>query len=257
MNNNKLTKVYTDDANLRQNAPGLKDYRCIALQRTLVSEHLTKAHKLINVQRWFPEQFKLSKPVEMAVLGATKVSELKALLAEIYVVPLEHIRIDKPFAWKLHDKENLPTLDWQGSKLKPESTLGGLPWRILDGDFIVFKDNREKERVIVTQTSEAGRIVPVRQAERALRMYTPEEQAIREVEEKKKEEDAKKADEVARNDAIKRAAEGKAAATGGGSPPSATATTTATATVPATATPTATSTATASVSVSNPAPGSV
>ena len=123
-------------------------------------EVLTADHLLVYVRRWQPVEFKLgpqqevralcfvflnslSSSVQMAFLKRTSIKELKEALSRLSSVPAEHIRVCKPWAWKLNDVrsaghmcdahhaqsllssplsspvqlENIPQLDWHEPNL--------------------------------------------------------------------------------------------------------------------------------------------
>eukprot|EP00455_Lapot_gusevi_P008301 TRINITY_DN13606_c0_g1_i2.p1 TRINITY_DN13606_c0_g1~~TRINITY_DN13606_c0_g1_i2.p1 ORF type:complete len:372 (-),score=184.15 TRINITY_DN13606_c0_g1_i2:67-1119(-) len=204
----RLTKVYLDTQTLKQNALGLKDFKEIVLQRTKVAESITADHLLLPVRQWFPVEYKLGPVEEMAFLKSTTIGELKATFASIYSIPVEDVRVCKPFAYQLKDLDNMPKLDWFGVKTTDASTLGGAPWRTRSGDYILFKDNRQPERVIeeAVPVGAVGWQPPV---ERALKIYSLEEQMIREAERLSLEEEQKKNEEAARQEAIIRVEEAK------------------------------------------------
>ena len=99
----RLTKVYLDGCTLRQNCgPAARDFKEIVLQRTPVAEHLTAEHILLDVRRWRPTAQTLSAGVEMAVARTATLGTLRAALADAHgIVPAEHARVCKPFAYQL------------------------------------------------------------------------------------------------------------------------------------------------------------
>lgn len=189
----KVRSLFVHGKTLKQNLPGLRDYKEIVVQRTLEPEVLTDQHVLVNLQRWHPKDFKADPTVEKAFLGATTMAELRILLGEAFSIPSEHVRACKPHMWKLKDKDNYPTLDWDDPRLLLTDTLAGPPWRTKHGDTLVFKDNREAERSIAKEKALNMPSGPVyRHVEAGIKIYTPQEQARRAEDLKKKQEEMAK-----------------------------------------------------------------
>jgi len=193
--NDRMEKVWASNQLVKKNAPGVRDFKDIVIQPTIVEEELTDKHILINIRQWFPDQYRLGKALEFALLSTMTIEGLKIFLCPVMSIPPEDIRVVKPRAFQIKEIEAIPHLDWFGADLLPETVIGGKPWQLRDGDTILFKDNRVKEKrreIRAIATNPGHRVV-----EHSIKIYTMEEQLERErkeqeEEKKKKEEDEKK-----------------------------------------------------------------
>merc|ERR1712039_1031996 len=128
-------------------------------------------------------------------------------LSKISGIPLEHIRVVHPRAYLLKNVANRRKVciqDWENEKCTEQSTLTGKQWKCKSGEFILYKDNRENERLTKEDFATASIVSFLPRREEALVFYSPEQQIQREKEEKLKKEKAKKEQEQAQKDAIER-----------------------------------------------------
>jgi len=101
----------------------------------------------------------------MAFERSLKVDDLKNLLSPLCGAPADDIRVVKARPFQLKKLQSIPDLDWFGFDLGPQSTIGGQPWNVKDGDYILYKDSRKKE----VHRSTAGRISAVAAADGELK----------------------------------------------------------------------------------------
>jgi len=208
---NRLIKVYNDSLTLKQNLKrSIKDFTQICCQQTeKENERFTADKILLYAARWYPERMDFGPQIEFAFDKKLKIkSSLREELAALSGIPLQHLRVEHPRAYLLKNVANrrkVCILDWENEKCSAQSTLVGKQWKCKSGEFILYKDNREKERLtkedFETGTSIAS-LLPRR--EEALIFYSPAQQIQREKEQKLKKELAQKEQEQAQKDAIER-----------------------------------------------------
>jgi len=212
---NRLIKVYNDSMTLKQNLKrSIKDFTQICCQETAKeNEQFTADKILLYAARWFPQRMDFGNQIEYAFDKKLKIkSTLKEELSKISGIPLEHIRVEHPRAYLLKNVENrrkVCILDWENEKCTDQSTLTGKQWKCKSGEFILYKDNREKEKLTKEDFETASIVSLVPRREEALVFYTPQQQIEREKEEKLKKEKAKKEQEQAQKDAIERMKQSK------------------------------------------------
>merc|ERR1712176_927047 len=207
---NRLIKVYLDSKTLKQNLKrSIKDYTQICCQKTAKeNEEFTEDKILLYVARWYPERMDFGQIVEYAFNKKTKIkSELREELSKFSGIPFENIRCEHPRAYLLKNPENrrkICILNWENTDCGDNTTLISKQWKCKSGEFILYKDNTEKERLTKEdfETASITSILPRR--EEALVFYTPQQQIQREKEQKLKEEQRKKEQEQAQKDAIQR-----------------------------------------------------
>ena len=209
-NNNRLTRTYSDNKTLGKNAgSSLKDYKGLCIQKCATENELFDNNSLLlNVARWYPEKLMYSRPIEMSFRKHMKIkTELKNFLSDYSGIKFENLRCEnpRPYLLKAGDIEKICILDWDNTKCDSNSTLSSQPWKCKSGDFILFKNNNEKElfgsKDFENANQFSGRF---QQAEVPLVILTPEEQILKEEEEKRKRELQKQQDEKNRQDAQNR-----------------------------------------------------
>lgn len=214
--NGRLTRALTSGKTLKDNVKAIRDGKALVVQRTLMPEKITDTTLLINLRWWHPIEQRLGSTQEVAFCQTMKVqTDLKQKLSEASRIPVEHIRICRPFVWKLKDLENMPGLGWDETGITAETTLVDKPWRLRNGDCLVYKDNREPEREIkVPETGVAALLDPSRTQPRAqevgVRIYTPKEQKERERARQAKAKEAKEKEAKEKEAADKAEAEAEA-----------------------------------------------
>merc|ERR1712228_1012735 len=163
---NRLIKVYNDSLTLKANLKrSIKDFTQICCQETAKeNEQFTADKILLYAARWYPERMDFGNQIEYAFDKKLKIkSDLKEELSKISGIPLEHIRVEHPRAYLLKNVENrrkVCILDWENEKCGDQSTLTGKQWKCKSGEFILYKDNREKEK-LTKEDFETGSIVSV------------------------------------------------------------------------------------------------
>eukprot|EP01083_Nonionella_stella_P118255 352992_1 len=213
---NRLLKVYLDSKTLGKNLKKqIKDYTQICCQRTAkTNEVLNENMMLLYVARWFPDRMDFGEQIEFALNKKTKIkSELREELSALSGIAVEHIRCEHPRAYLLKNVENrrkVCILDWENSNCTANTTLVSKQWKCKNGEFILYKDNRQKERL--TKDDFATKSITFAlgsQREEALVFYSPQQQIEREKEKKEKEEANKKEMQQAQQDAIQRIKQSK------------------------------------------------
>jgi len=207
---NRLIKVYLDSLTLKENLKrSIKDYTQICCQKTAKEdEQFTKDMILLYVARWFPERMDFGPQIEYAFNKKLKIkSELKEELSKFSGIPLEHLRVEHPRAYLLKNVENrrkVCILDWENTNCGDNTTLISKQWKCKNGEFILFKDNRETEK-LTKEDFETGSITSViPRREEALIFYSPQQQIEREKEEEIRKQQRQKEQEQAQKDAIER-----------------------------------------------------
>jgi len=200
----KMGKVWAHNALVKKNSPG-KDYKEIVIQALEKPEELTDQHILINIRQWLPDQFKLAKTQEVPLFGSMTIDEFKIYLCPLYSIPPEDIRVVKPRAYKLKNIEEIPQMDWFGFDLTANSTLAGKPWNLHDGDIVLFKDNRvkEKKRELPKPVSSSSSSHP-KPVEHGIKIYSIEEMIERQKKEQEEEKTRKEEEEKLRAEAAQR-----------------------------------------------------
>ncbi len=163
----RLTGFWVDGKTVVQNSPGVLDYKEIAIQTTASEgEVLTPNHILLVVRRWDPATLTLHQPIggegsEIAVLGSTLVEAFKLWVSTTYTgpktdvpvpVPGDEIRVAKARPYHVRNDQTSAQIaehmtkstDWFGLDITADSTLVSAPWKCVNGDTIVWKDNRIK-----------------------------------------------------------------------------------------------------------------
>jgi len=206
----RLTKLWVDGLPVRQNAPGHKDFKEIALQQTLVEEKLTEDHVLLNIRQWHPNDKRLGTNEELAVLKTSSIGELKVLLSQLHAINAEDVRLVKPRPYLIKDTANIPGLDWFGQNVTDDTVIGSSPWSVRHGDIVLFKDNSIPEvRKSPSSSPSSVTFNPSAVKKPAYEpsgptIYTPEqmkERAKRMEEEKKRKQEE---EEIARQEAAER-----------------------------------------------------
>eukprot|EP00483_Globobulimina_turgida_P008624 UN08642 len=116
--------------------------------------------------------------IEYAFDKKTKIkSELRLELSKYSGIPVEYIRCEHPRAYLLKNVENrrkVCILDWENANCTDHNTLTGKQWKCENGEFILYKDCREKER-LTKENFETGSITSViPRQEEALNFYSPQ-----------------------------------------------------------------------------------
>merc|ERR1712130_853839 len=186
---NRLIKVYNDSLTLKGNLKrSIKDFTQICCQETAKeNEQFTADRILLYAARWYPERMDFCNQIEYAFNKKLKIkSDLKEELSKISGIPLEHIRVEHPRAYLLKNVENrrkVCILDWENTNCGDNTTLISKQWKCKNGEFILFKDNRETEK-LTKEDFETGSITSViPRREEALIFYSPQQQIEREKEE--------------------------------------------------------------------------
>ena len=150
--NGRLTRTYYDSKTLGKNAgAGLKDYKSLCVQKTKIeNEILDKNSILCYVAQWFPQKLIYSQPAELMISKQWKIkTDLKSFLSSYSGINIQHIRYCLPRKWCLKPEkiETICHQDWENVKCgnNHDATVGGSPWRAKSGDYILFKDARQKE----------------------------------------------------------------------------------------------------------------
>ena len=207
---NRLMKVYLDSKTLKQNLKrSIKDFTQICCQETMTEdEHFTADKLLLYVARWYPDKMDFGPHVEYAFSKKMKIkSELREELSKMSGIPVEHIRTEHPRPYLLKNPENrrkICVLDWDNTNCGEGSTLTGKPWKCKSGDFVLYKDCREPEKLTKEdfETKSIASFLPAQ--EQALVFYSPQQQIEREQQQKEKEKENKAEFEKAQQDAIER-----------------------------------------------------
>jgi len=207
---NRLMKVYFDNKTLKGNLKkAIKDYTQICCQQTATeNEEFSEDKILLYVAQWFPQRMDFGPTVEYAFNKKTKIkSELREELSKYSGIPVEHLRCDHPRAYYLQNPEHrrkICILDWENESCGEHTVLTSKQWKCKNGEFILFKDNREKEKLSKEDFETASISSLAQREENPLVFYTPQQQIEREIEQKKKEEEEKQMREQAQQDAIAR-----------------------------------------------------
>eukprot|EP00483_Globobulimina_turgida_P001049 UN01051 len=207
---NRLLKVYLDSLTLGGNLKRpIKDYTQICCQKTATAnESFTKEKILLYIARWYPERMDFGEQIEYAFNKKTKIkSDLRLELSKYSGIAVEYIRCEHPRAYLLKNVENrrkVCILNWENTNCSENSTIIGKQWKCKNGEFILYKDCREKEK-LTKEDFESGSITSViGRQEEALVFYSPQQQIEREKQEKLEQEERKKQQQEAQNDAIER-----------------------------------------------------
>lgn len=103
---------------------------------------------IVNICRYYPETQTLGKPREIVLDWKTRVKE--GVRKELEDQTKGEINPDnllyfKPISYFLLRKEFLYTSDWHLTKSQPGDAIHTPPWRTKSGDYILYKDDSEKE----------------------------------------------------------------------------------------------------------------
>jgi len=102
----------------------------------------------VEVQRWHPSTWTLDSKQELYVPADTSVLQLKSTLQKTMRLetPLElvTVQVAKARKYQLKDLSNIPLLAWD---IADDAPVSGIPWHLMDGDLVLYKDASEQEKV--------------------------------------------------------------------------------------------------------------
>ena len=162
----KLSQVYLDTRTLAQNVPkGLADGKVLVIQQAPEDgEVFGESDTLLSVRQWCPLTSQLHPPVEFVVNDSSTFESLAkrisaAARSDLTGVPQvqQNMQFAKPFSYHLTKPSgSLPGQKYwdatrlagdagvgKGSQPLPTRTLVGKPWRLKQGDVLVWCDQRE------------------------------------------------------------------------------------------------------------------
>jgi len=215
-----LKGVFPDDSTIASvYGEGICDGKTVAIQSIISSEEVfTKQHMLIRIRLWRPKSIKLYPIEEIGVLRTNTIDDLKTRLAIIFnnmnltsqnndnddddnnntplILTKDDISVVKPFSYLLKDLENMKKLKWD-VKIKNDAILTETPFRLKDGDLLVFKYNKDLENISSqdeASNDKENNNKRISSTEVGFNIYTPAQQLQRE-EIKKQEEKARVVEE--------------------------------------------------------------
>lgn len=152
-----LTLMTQDDCTMKENCPSLMDGKQFVVQMLKQPEVLVKGDILINVQRWYPSQWKLGKKVEVVVNEEKRfksTEELKKAIAAVHDEALESLefmsltKCPGSFEfWSQKECADVVLFTWD---LESDNVFAK-PFGLRDGEYMLFKDSREAEKIPIDQ----------------------------------------------------------------------------------------------------------
>ncbi len=161
----KLSQVYLDTRTLAQNVPkGLADGKVLIVQEAPEDgEVFGESDTLLSVRQWCPLTAELKPAVEFVVNDLTTFDAFSrriasaAVSADLVEQVASNMQFAKPFSYHLSQpRGSLPGQKYwdatrlagdagigKGSQPLPSRTLVGKPWRLKQGDVLVWCDQRE------------------------------------------------------------------------------------------------------------------
>jgi len=139
----KVEGVMVDSKTIKECYKGLHDGSVVCVQKTEVQENFTENHILLCIQRWFPEKRELGDLQEIALLDNTTFAEFVGIIETLSHVEKTWIKLVKPWSWQMKDVSNIAEMKWH-QQPGAQQTLTGPPFRLQNGDLVLYKDGREK-----------------------------------------------------------------------------------------------------------------
>merc|ERR1712087_358533 len=191
-----MTKPHLPGLTLKQNCENIDDGSKFCLQKLEKEEKLTENDRVVKIQQWFPGNKYLGLWEEAVLDEKMTISDLKIFLAEKAATPCDPNDVRVAKQQYMDGDSHIQNLPWGEYHLKPlnEKTIGGKPWSISSGDYIIYKDTNQanKANQILGGLSEAEierrrkeNVRLGRPKERALKIYTAKEQRERKEQEEK------------------------------------------------------------------------
>jgi len=213
--NFRMLGPFMENQTLKKNCLGVKDGYQLVVQPSAFQEVFSKDTHLINVASWDPKTLSLGPIVEIGISANAKLeTDLKETLSKISDIPQDKITAVHPYPYQVNEKGKKHMISELFAKapdnFEPTETLR--KWRMKNADYVVYKDKTVKESYIPEASgSKSVGFSGIRQPERGIVIYSPEEQVEREAKRKKDEAAALEEREKHKQEAIERAKKAEAA----------------------------------------------
>lgn len=169
-----LTKPIFKDEKLKDVIPSLSNGRDIAITLLDEAEQLEDDDLIIRVQKWYPNEWKFDPKKEIVInkIKHKTSKSLKKRLSELFKMNEEDISIAKPPLafeyWQNPACGDIVVLNWESDT----QNITAPPLSIDDGVLILFKNNKEKEKVPPEELEKLGFTQKKEEREQALKIWT-------------------------------------------------------------------------------------